>query len=104
VTAQGKDQGKAFAAKLARILRDEKTYSTTFAACFTPGVAFRVWKEKDCVDVIVCFKCLNFYCGPTTEHATENASFVDTPASAGLARLAKAAFPGDREIQALDEK
>jgi hypothetical protein len=104
VAAQGKDQGRAFARKLADVLLDEKTYSTTFALCFTPGVAFRVWKKDESVDVLICFKCLNFYCGPSVAMARENASFADTPASPALARLAKAAFPEDKEIQGLEEK
>jgi hypothetical protein len=104
VKAQGKDQGQAFAKKLADVLLDEKTYSTTFAFCFTPGVAFRIWKGEACVDVVVCFMCQNFYCGPPTGNARENASFADTPARAALVRLAKEAFPDDKEIQGLEEK
>jgi hypothetical protein len=104
VKAQGKDQGQAFAKKLADVLLDEETYSTTFAACFTPGVAFRVWKGEACVDVVVCFLCQNFYCGPPTGNAREIASFADTPARATLVRLAKEAFPDDKEVQSLEEK
>jgi hypothetical protein len=104
VKAQGKDQGPALAKKLADVLLDEKTYSTTFAACFTPGVAFRVWNGDACVDVVICFLCQNFYCGPPTENARENASFADTPARAALVRLAKEAFPDDKEVQGLEEK
>jgi hypothetical protein len=105
VAARGKEQGKEFAGNLTKVLLDEKTYSTTFAACFMPGVAFRVWKGEECVDVVVCFKCSNFYCGPKTTQAQENACFADSPAAAAaLVRLAKEALPDDKEIQALKEK
>jgi hypothetical protein len=104
VTACGKDQGQGFAGKLSQVLLDEKTYSTTFAACFTPGVAFRAWKGEECADVVVCFLCQNFYCGPKTSQARENASFADTPARAALVRLAKEALPDDKQIQGLKEE
>jgi hypothetical protein len=105
ILARGKDQGKEFARKLADILLDDKTYSDTFAACFWPGVAFRVFKEQDCVDVVICFQCQNFYLGPPTDRQVmETASFGGTPATAKLVQLAKEAFPEDAEIQTLEGK
>jgi len=104
ITAQGQDQGKDFAAKLAKVLLDEKTYSNTFARCFDLGVAFRVWNENQHVDVVICFKCNNFYCGPPVAHAQENASFEGSVNHPQLVQLAKAVFPTDMEIQALTSK
>ena len=103
VTAQEADQGKRFADKLAGVLSDGRTYSTMYAGCFNPGVAFRVWKGDESVDVVICFQCENFYCGPPQAEEMENASFHGTPARARLVRLAKEAFPDDQDIQALGE-
>src|SRR5437867_3817575 len=47
ITAAGKEQGKPFAARLATVLLQEKTYFGDQALCFTPGVAFRIWRPKD---------------------------------------------------------
>ena len=105
VRAQGQDQGKAFAAKLAAIVEDKGAHSKAFAKCFWPGVAFRVWKDNEPIDVVICFVCHNLYCGPpTTTEARENISFYDSPLGARLVRLAKVAFPDDPEIQALKEE
>jgi hypothetical protein len=67
VTGQGQDKGKQFADKLAEILSDGKTYSDQYAKCFWPAIAFRVWKEKESVEVLICFRCDNLYCGPSTD-------------------------------------
>jgi hypothetical protein len=103
VTARGKNQGKEFAAKLADILFARETYSMTYNNCFWPGVVFRVWKGEESVDVLICFKCWNFYCGPPTNDAMESASFYRTPARTRLIRLAQEAFPDDKEIQKLKD-
>jgi hypothetical protein len=104
VTARGYDQGPAFAARLAEVLSDEKTYADGFAKCYWPGVAFRVWDDKECVDFIVCFFCDNFYLGPPSyQRVSENGTFHGTPARPLLVRLAKEAFPDDKEIQGLKE-
>lgn len=105
ILARGKDQGQEFAAKLRNILTDSKTYSDTFAHCFWPGVAFRVWKGEDSVDVIICFTCGNFYLGPPTDkRVMENASFFKSPNRGRLVQLAKDAFPEDKEVQALKDE
>src|SRR5271156_1276059 len=67
VIAQGKDQGKEFADKLSQILFDRATYSDQISMCFDPGVAFRVWKDDEALDVLICFKCNNFGYGPPTD-------------------------------------
>jgi hypothetical protein len=106
VLSRGADQGQPFAAKLADILLDDATYTDTGAGCYWPGLAFRVWRDKDCVDVLICFLCHNLYCGPPRDRgrATENGGFQGSPAESRLIRLAKEAFPDDEEIQALKEK
>jgi hypothetical protein len=101
VIAQGKDQGREFAAKLAGILFDERTYTKEYKKCFWPGVAFRVWKGEEHVDVLICFHCSNFYCGPPTDEVEVTATFKGSDRRDDLVRLAQEAFPDDKEIQAL---
>ena len=55
------------------------------------------------MDVIICFRCGNFYYGPPTDWAKENACFRGSPRTGDLVRLAKEAFPDDEKIQALKE-
>jgi hypothetical protein len=67
-------------------------------------VAFRVYQGGDCVDLVICFTCDNFYLGPRSDKLVmENASFVGSPNNARLVRLAKEAFPEDKEVQGLAE-
>jgi hypothetical protein len=103
ITARGPDQGEAFARKLADLLLDERTHTRETAACFLPGIGFRVWRGEDSVDVLICFLCDNFYCGPTRPAARETASFLGSPQRPLLVRLAKEAFPDDKDIQGLAE-
>ncbi len=105
ILTRGKDQSREFAAKLGDILSDVKTYSDQHEGCYWPGVAFRVWKGEDSVDVIICFMCHNFYIGPSTDKlVTENASFHGSPNTSRLVQLAKEAFPDDAEVQALKDE
>ena len=104
VTARGQDRGKEFAAGLADVLLARRTYSWAYAGCYWPGVAFRVWKDEEAVEVLICFECNNFYCGPPTDRARDTASFVGSPLRPRLVRLAREAFPDDKEIQGLEEE
>jgi hypothetical protein len=102
ITVHGSDQGPTFAAKLNEVLSDPKTYTDQFAKCFWPAVAFRVWKGEEFVDVVICFKCHNFYIGPLTDKPVmENGSFSGSRNASRLLRLAKEAFPDDKEIHEL---
>jgi hypothetical protein len=103
VINQQADRGREVAEKLASILSKKDSYSDDYYKCFWPGVAFRVWKDDDALDVLICFKCNNLYCGPPIKSTFENASFLGTPARARLIELAKECFPEDHEIQALAE-
>lgn len=93
----GKVQGKKFAARLAALLLDEKTYSAEGKFCEpNPGVAFRLWKGKQHVDVTLCFECNMLQVnsvGGDFDHVR--------PA---LVTLAKEAFPDDAKIQKLQEQ
>ncbi len=107
--AKGKDQDQVFAAKLAAILLDNRTYSFDSAkgCIFQPGIVFRVHggEGQGTVDVIVCFDCTELRVitrdadGKTVKTVGED---FDN-ARPALVALAKAAFPDDAEIQALKE-
>ncbi|MBI1914333.1 MAG: hypothetical protein HYS12_06290 [Planctomycetes bacterium] len=99
-----KDQGKEFARRLGEVLSDDQI-SKEGPKCFWPGVAFRVRRGEDCIDVLLCFKCDNFYCGPATKDIPrETGSFGNGRLRSRLLQLAKEAFPDDKDIQALQDK
>jgi hypothetical protein len=108
VTATGKEQGKEFATNLANLLLTDGTWTNPKAAkCFDPGVAYRLWKDKSHVDVLICFNCHNLQ---VTSYDAEGKKLVEAfgnmedASYAGLLKLTKAAFPDDKQIQDLGGK
>jgi hypothetical protein len=112
ITVTGKEQNKEFTGKLADVLLDDGTYVGDQAKCFEPGVAFRLWKDKESVEVVICFHCANLKL--TAKGANGDAldggdskkigGFGGDKGSYGsLAKLAKEAFPDDKDIQALKD-
>ena len=109
IIATGKEKGKEFAGKLATTLLSEQTYFGEQAHCFTPGVAFRIWRakdqDKDSLDVIICFHCTALHLVKRDERKRD-VHHVDGafgPDILPLLKLAKEAFPDDPEIQAIKE-
>jgi hypothetical protein len=102
VIAQGPDQARPFAAKLAEVLLNEK-FDPSGAKCFWPGVSYRVWKDDEYADVLICFSCHNLYCGPPKEEVMENAGFSASRVRSKLVRLAREALPEDKEVQELKD-
>jgi hypothetical protein len=99
VTATGKEQDKVFAGKLAGVLLQGRTYSGQSFKCFDPGVAYRIWKGKESVEVAICFACENLRIGDAF------GSFGGAKGNwAAMVKVAKEAFPDDKEIQGLPEK
>ena len=105
VLSAAKEQGKEFARRLAALVQDEKSLFSAQARCFNPGVAFRLWKEKESVDVVVCYQCSNL------RLVARDAGGKDLHTVAGgfkenydaWTRIAKDAFPDDKEVQALGD-
>lgn len=99
ITASASVKGKEFAAKVAKVMLDEKTHLGDAARCFQPGVAFRIWRGKDAVDVIICFKCTNL--GINLKDDPPGPGEADPhgfgPETEPLQRLVKEAFAADRE-------
>lgn len=107
VTAKGKTQGQQFARLLATLLFDEKTYMGAAKGCiFRPGVAFRVWKGNEFINVLICYSCREIKLFKTDQQQERNAEtdiWFDS-AQSEFIMLAQEAFPDDQEIQALREK
>ena len=66
---------------------------------FNPGVAFRLCDEKkDCATVMICFECGDL----AVQNGAKYTGMLDFQDSRGeFAAIAKAALPGDPEIQKL---
>ena len=108
VLATGKDQDEKFAANVAAVVLNEKTYEWDSAkgCIFRPGVAFRVWKGDESVVVVICFSCDQIEVATLGKDGkVGKKAFADVdPGRAKLVRLAKAALPDDKDIQGLKEK
>jgi hypothetical protein len=100
------EQKEAFAKKLAAALTDEKSLFGEQARCFLPGVAFRIWKEQESVDVLVCFGCSNLRLIARNAKATavKEARGAFGKDNGVLLGLAREAFPDDKELKEIKEK
>ena len=105
ITVTGPEQDARFAARLAAVFLDGKTYDFNMAkgCMFNPGVAFRVWAGRECVELILCFECTEFKLivkdaqGKPVRKVGEDFD----GARPALVKLAQDAFPGDAAIMAL---
>jgi hypothetical protein len=107
ITATGKEQGKELVSRLTPLLFNDRTFfSDPKYKCHDPGVAYRLWKDKESVEVLLCFRCRNLSVtakdadGKVIHKAFGN--FEDAMFGP-LAKVAKEALPEDKEIQALPE-
>jgi len=108
VLSAGRDQGPDFARRLAAVLLDDKTYDFDRAkgCIFSPGVVFRFRNGAELVEVITCYHCSEFKIvvkdarGAVVRVVGED---FDN-ARPALVKLAKDAFPDDKEIQALNDR
>jgi hypothetical protein len=105
VLSAAKEQGKDFAKRLSALVQDEKSLFSAQARCFSPGVAFRLWKDKESVDVVVCYMCSGVRLTARDAdgkvlHQT-GGGFKDNYDA--WVKLAKEAFPDDKQIQTLGE-
>jgi len=102
---EGRTQGAAFGARVATVLRDPRAYwGLNDLTCIPdPGVAFRLWTGRQCVEVLLCFHCdqMIVTTKDTEGRITHTAYTEFLSVRPRLAALAKEAFPDDAEIQAL---
>jgi hypothetical protein len=113
VTATGKEKGKAFAAKVRAVLFDEATRTLSGASGLRGDVAFRLWKGKESVTVVVDFEGSQFFVvardagGKETHLAfggflfNAKGEFDNGGLFARVKALAVEAFPDDKAIRAL---
>ena len=93
----------AIVPQLSRLLLSRSSYADGYTLCiFDPGLAFRFWKGKDAVDVLVCFHCgdLGFQAVGAREALGPKLAF--DPVRGELARLVRASRPGDPRFEKLD--
>ena len=104
VAAAGPELDAAFGSRVATALFDPGSYQFDSAkACeFDPGVAFRVWKGREHLDVLLCFSCSEFrvyHPQPGGQVRRVGEDFDDNRRA--FVRLAKEAFPADPAINRL---
>jgi hypothetical protein len=104
-TGRGRTQSRAFANRLSRLVLDPRTYAgpDDSTCLFNPGVAYRAWRGRECVEVIVCFHCTEMVITTKDEqgHPTHAAHTQFAFTRAAFVALAKETFPSDKEIQSL---
>jgi len=61
ITKTGKVQDQVFAKRLVTVLEEEKSLFDEQNRCFIPHHAFRIWKGRESVDVILCLTCDNLH-------------------------------------------
>jgi hypothetical protein len=103
VLAQGKDLGADFAARLADSVLGHPVLEMKCG--IQPGVAFRVWRGDQCVEVLVCFQCnvLAMHLGSGDWGWTSDMLRDFTGGRARLLALCKEALPDDPVIQRLPD-
>ncbi len=105
IVSTGKARDARFAARVAAVLRDKGTYEfdRPKGCILRPGVAFRLWKGKQSVDLALCFECdiLVVVARDEAGKSVHRASKDFDPGRPALVKLARDAFPDDPEIQAL---
>jgi hypothetical protein len=90
--------------QLSRLFLSRSSYADHYTLCiFDPGIALRFWKGDEAVDVLVCFHCsdLGFQVVGAPEALGPKLAFE--PTRAELARLVRAARPGDPRFEKLGE-
>jgi hypothetical protein len=108
ITATGKERDKEFVAKVRAVLFDEATRELSGASGFRGDVAYRLWKEKESVTVIIDFQGSQFLVVPRDADGKEGkvafGGFLLNPKLfKGVKELAVTAFPDDAKLKALKE-
>ncbi len=110
ILSAGSEQNQAFGQRLAKILLSGNVTQNAKKCGFAPGVGFRLWDRDRSVVVLICFKCnvlWAFVPGEPTRiiergTAHEEWEWQDFDSVRGpLLKLAKEAFPEDKDIHVL---
>jgi hypothetical protein len=119
ITHTGAEQSKEFALRLAATILRQDYKDDSELACNTvttvafriwndrqPDIGLRLWKSGDSVDVLLCYKCGEYSVAGKSAYGpiklTKTTPFRPFAMRSELVRLAKQAFPGDKDIQALE--
>lgn len=100
VIYKGQTQGQKFTSRLSKVLLSPETYGGMPLACFSPGVAFRLWHENKSVTAYICFHCNNMRLVEDTGSQPRE----EVPIYEGrdvLLELSKESLPNDSTIQSL---
>lgn len=101
----GPTQGREFAARVAAVLHAARTFwGPNDVTCLPdPGVAFRLWRGRECVEVLLCFHCNQMLVATKdAQGKVVHTAYTEFGSMRGeLVTPAKQAFPRDAEIQAL---
>ena len=108
VVATGRTPGDA-AGRLRAVLLDDDSYlfGTGKGCILRPGVAVRVTGERnDVLNLVLCYECQTLIVAIRDAAGKElhKSGGLFDPAEAALVELAKAAFPDDKDIQALQDE
>jgi hypothetical protein len=102
--AVGKEQGSEFAARLSTALRRWGVTWTSEKCGLLPSVAYRVWAGDQALEVLVCFKCDDFWPRVVGKvDPLENKLLAFDSVRPELLALTKEAFPDDPTIQAIPD-
>lgn len=115
ITAVGQEKGKEFVAKVRGLLFDEATFTPSGASGFRGDVAFRLWKEKESVTLIVDFDGAQFLV--TAGDAEGKQTYIayggflfnakgeldDGTLFRRVKALAREAFPDDTKLKAIKQ-
>lgn len=106
ITSRGEEIGRGFAERLSGYLLEGKHYFISLDCLPDPGVAFRVWRGRESVSLIICYECDYLKVFVHDERGSNvhrgSSYFKDAfVESEVLVDLAREAFPDDEQIQAL---
>jgi hypothetical protein len=113
ITATGKEKDKEFAAKVRALLFDETTRTSSGVSGCRGDVAFRLWKEKESVTIIVDFDGFQFLVVARDAKGKElhvawggflfnaKGEFDEGELFNRVKSLALEAFPDDKQLKAL---
>jgi hypothetical protein len=100
-----KDQGEEFTKQLARLLQRRRALYKMAPTVWSPAIAFRMRSDDDGIIILVSFdqNRLEVYSDDPSSKSPSSQESLDS-IRPQLVKLAKAAFPDDKEIQSLKEQ
>ena len=103
ITSKGVARGSDFAIAAAEQLLDGEAYFLSLDCIIDPGVAFRFWKSKESVTLVICYQCdhVEVIVCDSWGSTTHRGGAFFSKSFGVMVQLAKKAFPDDPEIQGL---